>query len=183
MPQSPARDSFAANIGRVAVLAAAYFALAKVSLLAAIPPGYATAVWPPSGIAVAAVVGLGLRVWPGIWLGATLVNATVQSSIVAASLIGTGNTMEALVAAILVRRYLGTPREFKSGEHVLIFVAIAMASATIAATVASIPLTLVHSLPWQDLRRNWWTWWQGDAMGIVLVAPLALSWSGRRKQT
>src|SRR5256712_112884 len=79
--------------GKVVLLAAAYFAAAKLALLAAIPPGYATAVWPPSGIALAAVLLLGNRVWPGVWLGAALVNLTVQSSLAAALLMGTGHTL------------------------------------------------------------------------------------------
>ena len=60
-------------VGQVSLLAVVYFAAAKGSLVLAIPPGYATAVWPPSGIALAAVMLLGNRVWPGIWLGAALV--------------------------------------------------------------------------------------------------------------
>ncbi|MGH8729741.1 MAG: MASE1 domain-containing protein, partial [Burkholderiales bacterium] len=64
------------------LLAAVYFATAKLSLLLAIPPGYATAVWPPSGIALAATLLLGYRIWPGIWLGAVLVNLTVKVSVV-----------------------------------------------------------------------------------------------------
>ena len=166
----------------MALLAAAYFAAAKLSLLAAIPPGYATAVWPPSGIALAAMLLLGPRVWPGIWLGATLVNITVQDSFIAAALMGTGNTLEALTGAVLVWRYLDLPREFKRGQDVLTFLGIAGLSATVAATVASIPLTVVHALQWRDLYWNWWTWWQGDTMGIILVTPLILSWCGREQQ-
>jgi diguanylate cyclase (GGDEF)-like protein len=164
----------------MAALAATYFALAKLSLLAAIPPGYATALWPPSGIALAAMALLGLRAWPGIWLGATLVNTTVQSSIAAAALMGAGNTLEALLGAALLRRFVGAPSEFKSGEDVFVFLGIAIVSPTVAASVASIALALVHSLSLEDLCWNWWTWWQGDAMGIILVTPLVLSWCGRQ---
>ena len=62
------------------MLAAIYFAAAKVSLLLAIPPGYATAVWPPSGLALAAILLAGPRMWPGIWLGAAVANFTVHAS-------------------------------------------------------------------------------------------------------
>ena len=165
--------------GKVVFLAAAYFAAAKLALLAAIPPGYATAVWPPSGIALAAVLLLGNRVWPGVWLGAALVNLTVQSSLAAALLMGTGNTLEALAGAALVRRYLGVPCNFERGEDVIEFVAIAALSSAIAASVAAAPLALVHSLSSQALLWNGWTWWQGDVMGIVIVAPVILSWSVR----
>ena len=96
--------SYAAQVG---LLAALYFAVAKLSLLLAIPPGYATAVWPPSGLAVAAILLAGNRMWPGIWLGAALANLTVQASAVAAVLIGTGNALEALVGAALIQRFIG----------------------------------------------------------------------------
>src|SRR5437762_5165535 len=166
-------------LAKVALLAAVYFSAAKLALLAAIPPGYATAVWPPSGIALASVLLLGSRIWPGIWLGASLVNVTVQSSLVAATLMGAGNTLEALAGAALCRALIGLPGPFRRGEEVVKFVAIAAASATIAATVAAAPLGFVHSLKLPELLWNWWTWWQGDAVGIIIVAPLILGWAAR----
>src|SRR6186713_3344507 len=93
------RLPLAAQVGLLAIV---YFVAAKLSLALAIPPGYATAVWPPSGVAVAAVLMLGNRVWPGVWLGAAAVNFTINSSAFAAVAIGTGNTLEALAAAILI---------------------------------------------------------------------------------
>ncbi len=166
-------------LASVALLAVAYFSAAKLALLVAIPPGYATAVWPPSGIALASVLLLGKRIWPGIWLGASLVNITVHSSFVAATLIGAGNTLEALAGAALVRAFVGSPGPFRHGEDVVKFVAIAAASATIAATVAAAPLAFVHSLRSPELLWNWWTWWQGDTVGVIVVAPLILAWSVR----
>src|SRR5438132_9471180 len=166
-------------LARVVLLAAAYFAAAKLALLVAIPPGYATAVWPPSGIALAGVLLLGSRIWPGIWLGASLVNVAVQSSLVAATLMGAGNTLEALAGAALVRALIGLPGAFRRGEDVVKFVVIAAASATIAATVAAAPLAFVHSLQLPELLWNWWTWWQGDTVGIIVVAPLILAWAVR----
>ncbi len=164
---------------RVVSLAAVYFAAAKLALLVAIPPGYATAVWPPSGIALASLLLLGNRIWPGIWLGASLVNVTVQSSLVAATLMGAGNTLEALAGAALVRATVGPPGAFRRGEDVVKFVVIAAASATVAASVAAAPLAWVHSLESAELLWNWWTWWQGDTVGIIVVTPLILAWAAR----
>ena len=166
-------------LASVVVLAATYFSAAKLALLVAIPPGYATAVWPPSGIALASVLLLGNRIWPGIWLGASLVNVTVQSSLVAATLMGAGNTLEALAGAALVRALIGVPGPFRRGEDVIKFVAIAALSAAIAATVAAVPLAVVHSLQSPELLWNWWTWWQGDTVGIIIVTPLILAWAVR----
>jgi signal transduction histidine kinase len=165
--------------GQLALLAVAYFAAAKLSLLLAIPPGYATAIWPPSGIAVAAVLAHGARLWPGIWLGAALVNYGVQSSAFAAILIASGNTLEALAAGALVRAAIGVPRRFERGEDVFKFIGIAALSSAIAASVALVPLAAGHGLSREGIFWNWWTWWQGDFTGIVIVAPLLLTWGLR----
>src|ERR1700752_3818732 len=98
------------HLWQAALLAAVYFVAAKLSLLLAIPPGYATAVWPPSGLALAATLLLGNRVWPGIWLGAALANYTVSSSLALAVAMGTGNSLEALAGAALIRHFIGVPR-------------------------------------------------------------------------
>ena len=91
---------------QVILLAAAYLAVAMFGLAFAIPPGNATAVWPTSGMALAAVLLLGTRVWPGIWLGALLANSTTTVSLATAATIATGNTLEALLAVWLCRRWL-----------------------------------------------------------------------------
>ena len=166
--------------GWIALIAGTYFGAAKFSLLLAIPPGYATAVWPPSGIAVAALLLLGPRVWPGIWAGAALANITVASSPTIALVIGTGNTLEAVACAMLVREWVGVPRRFERGRDVVLFVAIAAASCTIAATVGATALAAGSVVPWPQFLPHWWTWWQGDMTGIVIVAPLILNWGLRR---
>jgi diguanylate cyclase (GGDEF)-like protein len=166
--------------GRILLLAVIYFTAARLSLILAIPPGYATAVWPPSGIALAALLLLGNRAWPGAWLGASLVNLTVAQSPALAIVIATGNTLEALAGAALVRRFIGIPRRFERGREVVIFVVIAAASCAIAATVAVAGLAIGGSVSPPEIFHNWWTWWQGDLTGIIIVAPLILSWSLRR---
>ena len=166
-----------AGVARVALLAALYFVVAKVSLLAAIPPGYATSVWPPSGIALAATLLYGRRIWPGIWLGAALVNLTVQSSLIAAVAIGSGNVLEALAGASLIRRHIGVPRTFRRGEDVFRFVALVAAASTIAATIGTLTVAAVTGLTQTAITAVWWTWWQGDTTGMIVVAPLILVWT------
>ncbi|MGQ0749505.1 MAG: PAS domain S-box protein [Betaproteobacteria bacterium] len=163
-------------VGRVACLAIAYFLAAKLSLLLAIPPGYATAVWPPAGIALAAVLMYGNALWPGILMGAAFVNFTVNSSMLTAAVIGAGNTVEALLAAAIIRHYIGVPWRFERGEDVATFLAAAILGGAFAATVSLVPLAYVHTLPVRELFWNWLTWWLGDAIGIVLITPLILSW-------
>jgi len=164
---------------RVVCLALAYFLAAKLSLLLAIPPGYATAVWPPAGIALAAVLMYGNASWPGILVGAALVNYTVNSSLLTAAIVGMGNTMEALLAAAIIRHYIGVPWRFERGEDVATFLAAAILGGAFAATVSLAPLAYVHTLPVRELFWNWLTWWLGDAIGIVLITPLILSWQRR----
>ena len=166
-------------MAQLVLLAGAYFVSAKLSLLLAIPPGYATAVWPPSGLAVAAILLAENRIWPGVWLGAALANLTVSTSGVAAMLIGTGNALEALVAAALIQRFLGVPRRFESGEDVFKFVAIAAVASMVAATIGVSAIAIAGAMSLSDFAANWWTWWQGDVMGIVVVAPLILFWTAQ----
>src|SRR5207253_7197236 len=91
-------------LARVVLLAAVYFAAAKLSLLVAIPPGYATAIWPPSGIALAALLLWGNLLWPGVWLGSFAANLTVEGALLASTVIATGSSLQAFAIATLVRR-------------------------------------------------------------------------------
>jgi PAS domain S-box-containing protein len=166
-----------ASLAQAALLAAAYFAAAKLALLVAIPPGYASAVWPASGIAAAALLLAGSRLWPGVWIGSFAANITIEGSLVASGLIATGSTLQAVAAAELIRRYIGVPQRFGSADQVLKFVGLAALVATIAPTLALLPLALKHAMPGVELFRNWLTWWQGDATGMILVTPLILSWA------
>ncbi len=165
------------TVAQAALLAAIYFGAARFALLLAIPPGYATALWPPSGIALAALLILGPRLWPGVWIGSVLANLSIDASIAAAMIIATGSTLQALVA--LLRRHVGIPYRFRHVQQVVKFVALSALGATIAPTVALIPLSLSYPLPGADLFANWRTWWQGDTSGILIFTPLILSWSVR----
>ena len=161
----------------VALLAAAYFAAAKLSLLVAIPPGYATAVWPPSGIALAALLLGGTALWPGVWLGSVAANLTIEGDLLAAVIIASGSSLQAYAIATLITRHLGVPRRFERVREVLAFVGVIALGAVIAPTLAVLPLAAVHPLPVRELAANWWTWWQGDACGMLIFTPLLLSWS------
>jgi signal transduction histidine kinase len=149
-------------------------------LLVAIPPGYATAVWPPSGIAVAALLLGGRRLWPAIWAASFAANLTIDAAVAASAIIATGSTLQALVIAALVRRHLGVPHRFETVRQVMRFVAIAALGSTIAPTVALLPLALFYRIPFAELAGNWATWWQGDACGVLIFAPLVLGWFAPR---
>ncbi|MEX0805743.1 MAG: MASE1 domain-containing protein, partial [Candidatus Binatia bacterium] len=158
-------------------LALAYFCAGTFGLsLASINPS-ASAVWPPSGIALAAILLWGYRLWPGIVLGAFLVNFSAQESVVTALGIAAGNTFEALLGAALVSRFAKGPKAFDRTKDILKFILLAGVLATaVGATIGVITLNLGGFAHWNELSSVWLTWWLGDAVGNLTVAPLLLMW-------
>ncbi len=157
-------------------LAACYLVAAFVGLKFAIPPGNATAIWPPSGIALAGVLLLGPWALPGIWLAATLANLTTTITFPSAAAIGLGNTLEALIAAWLLRRKGRTASAFfQDAKGVFVFATVAVVASVAAATVGVAVLKAAGHLPWSSLAFNWVTWWLGDIAGIVIVTPFLVS--------
>jgi signal transduction histidine kinase/CheY-like chemotaxis protein len=117
--------------------------------------------------------------WPGVWLGAALTNLTIQGAPLLALLIGTGNTLEALVAGAMIRQYINKRGEFESGEAVVMFIAFCALSALIAATIGTFSLTLFGGLSRFELPSNAWTWFEGDVTGMLIITPLIMTWSLR----
>ena len=179
MQLSSAGRPYLQTASQAVALAVLYFIAAKLSLAFAIPPGYASPLWAPSGLALAACLLIGPRVWPGIWVGAAVVNLTVDQSVLAAVLIGTGNTLEALAGFALIRRWIAIPQRLQAAEDALKFVVAAALCSLVAPTIAAAPLTMDHALPARALLANWFTWWQGDLLGILIVTPLLLTCSTR----
>jgi signal transduction histidine kinase/integral membrane sensor domain MASE1/CheY-like chemotaxis protein len=158
-------------------IAAVYFAAAKLGLELAFVAPQVTVVWPPTGIALAAVLLLGRRVWPGVWIGALVANATVSPLAVAAG-IATGNTLEAVVGAGLLRRWRVRPSLDRIRFVLMLLGGGALLSTTLSATIGVITLCLGEIWPWSAFGRIWLLWWLGDAMSILVVAPFLLVWSG-----
>lgn len=171
---------------RAVILAAGYTLTGIVGLSLAIPPGYATAVWPPSGIALAAVLLWGPRVWPGIAAGSVLVNLAVAvttseaqfgvvSFAVAAS-IAAGSTIQALVCAGALRRFVGVAQLFETGPATLAFCGIAAAACLVASTWGAATLNVAGVASESQFLETWQTWWLGDLIGILVFAPVFLTW-------
>jgi PAS domain S-box-containing protein len=179
MAAALARTVDVAFFVKAGTLALCYFVTAKASLLLAIPPGYATPVWPPSGIAVAALLLYGWRIWPGVWLGAVIANFTVNQALPVAAAIATGNTLEAICAIWLVQRLMRGSVELLRPESALLFALGVAASSVVAATVGVLSLYFGGAMPSADLLANWYTWWQGDTTGIIVVTPFLLAWLRR----
>src|SRR5256886_12310956 len=130
-------------------------------------------------MARAAFRARGPRLWPGVWIGSALANLSIDASIPSAIIIATGSTLQALVVSALLRRHVGIPYRFRHVQQVVKFFALSALGATIAPTMALLPLALLYPLPGADLFANWRTWWQGDTSGILIFTPLILSWSVR----
>ena len=166
---------------QLALLAAVYFGAAKLGLAMAFVAPQVTAVWPTTGIALAALLFFGYRAWPGIALGAFLANATANAPLGAAAGIALGNTLEALVGAWLLRRLVPFDPALGRVKDVLgLMVLAAGLSTMVSATLGVTSLCLAGVKPWAAYPGMWSVWWLGDAMGDLVVAPLLLTWAGWR---
>jgi len=159
------------------VLAAVYFAAAKLGLSLASGVQQVTLVWPPTGIAVAATVLLSWRIWPALCVGAFLANVTAGETVPVALGIAAGNTAEAVAAGWLLRRAGFDPALARVGD-VLALIGLAGAVATaIAASIGTASLCLGGIHGWPRATTIWWTWWVGDALSVLILAPFLLTWS------
>lgn len=166
------------NLASIGLLAAVYFVAGKLGLTMAFVHPSATAVWPPAGIALAVLLIVGYEVWPGILLGAFLVNLTTAGSVATSMGIATGNTLEALIGAYLVTKLAGGRNAFNREQDTFKFAILAgMLSTTVAATFGVTSLCLGGFAKWTSYGTVWSTWWLGDAAGDVLVAPLLILWT------
>jgi integral membrane sensor domain MASE1 len=167
-------------VGIVLALAAGYIVAAKLGLMLAFVHASATAVWPPTGMTLAAFLILGYRVWPGIFVGAFLVNQLTAGSILTSLGIAMGNTLEGLVGAYLMNRYAHGQHAFSSAQGVLKFAALAgLVSTAISATFGVTSLASGGYASWANYPSIWMTWWLGDIAGNLLVAPTLVLWSQR----
>ena len=168
----------AVPLWQLTLLTIAYFVAGKLGLMLAFVHAGATAVWPPTGIAFAAFLLLGSRVWPAILLGAFLVNVTTEGSVAASIGIATGNTLEGFLGASLVARLANGRRVFDRARDVFKFLVLAgLFSTTLSATVGVASLSLGGYTRWADFGSIWFTWWLGNAAGDLVVAPVLVLWS------
>ena len=156
---------------------AIYFSTAKLGLSLGAVNRFATLVWVPSGLAMAAILLFGYRLWPGILMGAFLVNLLNGAPLLVAVGIGIGNTLEALSSAYILKRY-----EFSHAlDHlrdVLLLVLLAMPlSAFISATIGVSSLFLGKVIAFSSSYSTWGAWWIGDMISILILTPFLLTWS------
>lgn len=160
---------------QLAVVALAYWFAARASLGLALVHGQVTPIWPPTGIALVAMLIFGRRVWPAVFLAALAVNLPIGPSPLGATVIAVGNTLAPLTAAAFLgltgfRIELDRLRDAAS-----IIILGALVAMTISATTGTAVLVLSGVVPTDSALPTWAVWWTGDAMGVLLVAPFLLS--------
>ncbi len=160
-----------------AAVAGVYFVAGKLGLRLAFAHPSATAVWPPAGIALVAILLLGYDAAPVIFLGAFVVNLTTAGTVATALGIAFGNTLEAVVGAYLVARYARGREAFERARDIFRFTLLAaFGSTALSATIGASTLALGGVASWKDYGSLWLTWWLGDMGGDLIVAPLLLLW-------
>lgn len=175
------------QVRAIICLALGYYAAGRLGLMLAIPPGYATAVWPASGIALAGLLMTRDRAWLGIWLGSMAVNVTTGldttsvsaflRSLVVPALIASGATLQAWVGKHLILRWVGVPEVMGDDTRIIRMLLVGgPLSCVISASIGIGSLAIKGLIPLQSIAFSWWTWWVGDSIGVLIFTPLLLIW-------
>ncbi|MDP1651409.1 MAG: PAS domain S-box protein, partial [Rhodocyclaceae bacterium] len=186
---------------RAAGLALAYLLLALATVLANGSAQHAVPLWPAAGLAFAALAVWGWRYWPALWVaafaGKLLADiafdggAATLATLLFAALMAAGITLQAVLGALLARRYLQADEPLARERDALAFLLRGGPLACLVApTVGVAALALFGRVPGEALAPEWFVWWVGDSLGVLLVAPLALlalpesrrHWRGRAAQ-
>ena len=167
-----------------------------LSIKLAVPPGYTTPAFPPAGIALSAMLIYGARVWPGILAGALVVNflahgavGVSQAPVIGLIVPALGAVLQAAAGAWLARWLIGFPNRLDSPRTIVRFlVVVAPMGSLVNASLSTPALHLAGIISAQEIAFNWWTWWLGDTLGVIVMAPLmfvlfgrpSADWQGRR---
>lgn len=160
------------DLPKFLAVAAAYYFAARLSLHFALVGENVTPVWPPTGIALVALLIWGRRLWPAVAIAAFAVNLPISPTPAAAGLIAAGNTIAPLAASGLLAR-TGFRKELDRLRDALALVILgALVGMSISATVGATTLVVSGVIPKSGFLATWTVWWTGDAMGVLMFAPL-----------
>ncbi len=171
------------DLGSIVVFASIYYLVALWSLGMSFMQTNASPLWPPSGIAFAVILLRGYRMWPGIWLGATLVNIVVftgnhffdfPTACLLSMVIGIGNTLEALLGVFLLECFVGSRNPLYRVQDISKFVAIVFIATLASATTGAAAVGFAKGLSWPIFKTMWYTWWFGDTLSILILTPFLL---------
>jgi signal transduction histidine kinase/CheY-like chemotaxis protein/integral membrane sensor domain MASE1 len=178
-----ARGPFLSYLG----LTAAYTLSGRLALLLAVPPGYATPIFPPAGIAVAAMLIAGRATLPSAFLGSFLLNAWTAYSLdggsrgtclAVATIIAAASTLQAAVGGTVLRRTIGYPTSLDNGRDLSRLLLLSPVFSLTSASLSLGGLSALGQVKWPDLATSWISWWTGDTLGVLLVLPLMLVIAG-----
>ena len=175
-------DNRARYVLQIVAVAAVYTASGKLGLDLAFGTRSVTAVWAPTGIALAALILGGYRLWPAVALGALLTN--LNTGVPAGTVLGivSGNTLEALAGAFLLRRVGGFGPGLERVRDVLSLVVFgAVISTLVSASIGVMGLLVGGAISWAHVPSLWRTWWLGDMGGDLIVAPALLIAAAHRR--
>ncbi|HEV2784319.1 MAG TPA: MASE1 domain-containing protein [Actinophytocola sp.] len=159
---------------QILFVAVAYYLAARIGLSLALVRDQVTPLWPPTGIALACLLLLGVRCWPGITIGAFFANVAIGPTVPAVVAISAGNTLAPVCAWFLLSR-VGFRSDLRRLKDALALIFLgAFAGMLISATIGSGTLVVAEALQPRDFWSAWSVWWTGDAMGVLVVAPVLL---------
>jgi len=162
-----------------------YIITGYIGLMIAVPPGYATAIWPPYGIALGFVLVWGLKTIPGVFIGSFILNIYItfinvtnalnQLAIVAGLIVGVGTVLQVILGWWLVKFFIQLKNPLQLPKDILIFALLTgPVSCVVAATIGNIGLYFIAILPSQNLLTSWVTWWVGDSISALIFTPVFL---------
>jgi signal transduction histidine kinase len=167
------------DVGLILGLASLYVIFARLGLSLGTIAGFATFVWPPTGIAIAALLLIGTRAWPGIFLGAFTANLLSSWSVLVALSIGAGNTAEALICVYIFTRVPNFSLRLENVRSVTALILGAVIGSIVSASVGAMSLRSGGIIPDARVGEVWRAWWVGNVVGALVVAPVILVWSKR----
>ena len=174
-PRDQSRSDYRCVL-QLAFVFALYFGAGKLGLAVPFTSSNVSPIWPAAGVAVAAVLIWGIQIAPAIAFAAFLVNFLTPVPTFASIAIGLGNASSAVIAGYLLKHFADFETSLPRLKDVLRLVVVAAVLATaVAASVGVTALTLVDAKAWTGYGSAWRIWWLGDAMGVLVVAPLLLT--------
>jgi len=161
---------------RIALFSTAYFIAAFIGLKLDAVAGFASLVWAPTGIALAVIFLFGYQLWPGIFIGAFLSNLFFSAPPWVAVIIALGNTLEALAGVYFLKRFKLDTQLVKLRD-IVIFIAFGVVLNTlISSSFGTLALTLGGIVDEVMRLKVWFSWWVGDMLGALIVAPAIFVW-------
>lgn len=174
-------DKVLCTIFKIILLSFCYAIVGRISLFLAISPGYATAIFPSAGIALASLLLWGTRLWSGVFLGSLILNLWISYElgdittvkVFVAVFVATGATLQAVVASKLIHQTIGFPTTLANDRDIFLFLLFSgPISCLINASFGVASLYFADLLVYSNVIYSWFTWWVGDAIGVMLTAPV-----------